>query len=214
MNAILKKTKKLAAITILIIASMTLTAAKIDIGKTLQYADRLMTLYDIIDGVGKILNSANSDEDIEIIKRADRCVETKKYKEALDLYFSIYVKSSSPKVRAVISYKIAEVYYLQEDYAEAAKWFSKAAVQGNAKAQSMLGTMYSNGQGVPQDYAKAKKWYRKAAVQGLAEAQSELGFMYMVGRGVQKDYAEAAKWYRKAADQGDKDAIEVLKQFR
>ena len=31
------------------------------------------------------------------------------------------------------------------------KWYRKAAEQGNAKAQSNLGLMYANGQGVPQE---------------------------------------------------------------
>ena len=53
-----------------------------------------------------------------------------------------------------------------QDYAEAAKWYRKAAEQGYADAQNNLGMMYVNGQGVPQDYAEAAKWTRKAADQG------------------------------------------------
>jgi len=90
-----------------------------------------------------------------------------------------------------------------QDYAEAVKWFRKAADQGNAVAQSNLGVMYDNGQGVAQDYAEAVKWFRKAADQGNAKAQTNLGVMYDNGRGVPQDYAEAVKWYRKAADQGN-----------
>jgi TPR repeat protein len=40
-----------------------------------------------------------------------------------------------------------------QDYAEAAKWFRKAADQGNVNAQARLASMYFWGQGVPQDDA-------------------------------------------------------------
>ncbi|MSP33056.1 MAG: sel1 repeat family protein, partial [Pseudolabrys sp.] len=63
---------------------------------------------------------------------------------------------------------------MPQDYAQAVKWYRLAADQGNAKAQSNLGLMYDNGQGVPQNYAEAMRWYRLAADQGLAEAQSNL----------------------------------------
>ncbi|OLP04663.1 tetratricopeptide repeat protein, partial [Rhodoferax antarcticus] len=56
--------------------------------------------------------------------------------------------------------------------------------QGLADAQSNLGVMYENGQGVSQDYKEAVKWYRLAAEQGNANAQSNLGVMYFNGQGV------------------------------
>ena len=52
-----------------------------------------------------------------------------------------------------------------KDYAEAVKWYRKAAEQGDAEAQFNLGLMYADGEGVPKDYAEAVKWYRKAAEQ-------------------------------------------------
>ncbi len=58
--------------------------------------------------------------------------------------------------------------------AEAAKWFCKAAEQGEACGQFCLGTIYEFGRGVPQNDAEAVKWYRKAAEQGYHLAQEEL----------------------------------------
>ncbi len=52
---------------------------------------------------------------------------------------------------------------VRQDYAEAAKWFRKAAVNGEANSQFMLGMMYKYGQGVPQDDAEALTWLRRAA---------------------------------------------------
>jgi hypothetical protein len=53
----------------------------------------------------------------------------------------------------------------------------KAAEQGLAYSQYVLGGIYYNGDGVPQDYAEAAKWYRKAAKQGDASAQLRLDEM-------------------------------------
>jgi len=88
-----------------------------------------------------------------------------------------------------------------KDYAEAARWYRKAADQDYPDAQNNLGVMYNNGQGFPRDYAEAIRWYRKAADLGDVKAQYNLGQLYRHGYGVKQDYVEAALWYRKAADQ-------------
>ncbi|MFZ0509129.1 MAG: tetratricopeptide repeat-containing serine protease family protein [Methylocella sp.] len=92
------------------------------------------------------------------------------------------------------------------DYAEGVRWYRKAADQGDADAQLMLGILYNEGIGVPRDYAEAIRWYRKAADQGNAGAQIRLTSMYENGQGVPKDAAEAVKWRRKAAEHGNADA--------
>ena len=97
-----------------------------------------------------------------------------------------------------------------KDYAEAVKWFRKAAEQGLEGAQNSLGCCYFEGAGLTQDYAEAVTWYRKAAEQNLARAQFNLGICYQHGYGVAKDEVEAAKWYRKAAEQGNAEAEAVL----
>ena len=93
-----------------------------------------------------------------------------------------------------------------QDYAKAARWYRKAAKQGDAMAQSNLGAMYTEGYGVAQDYAEAAQWYRKAAEQGNAEAQYRLGLAYASGLGVAKDDVQAATWYQKAAERGHGEA--------
>jgi TPR repeat protein len=92
------------------------------------------------------------------------------------------------------------------DYAEAARWFRKAAEQGHAPAQRYLGGIYYYGTGVPQDYGEAATWYRKAAEQGDAQAQLSLGVIYSTGQGIVQDDVEALAWYRRAAEQGDVQA--------
>lgn len=54
------------------------------------------------------------------------------------------------------------------NFAEAARWYRKAADQGFARGMINLGFLYEKGLGVEHDPATALQWYRKAA--GLGEA--------------------------------------------
>ena len=65
---------------------------------------------------------------------------------------------------------------------EALKWFRKAAEQGDAKVQFLLGAIYLNGDGVPEDSTEAAKWFLEAAKQGNVLAQTLLGDTYLKGR--------------------------------
>ena len=133
-------------------------------------------------------------------------------------------------------YQLGIRYYkgngVGKDFAEAVKWFRKAAKQGFAQAQAVLGWCYFRGYGVAKDEVEAVQWYRKAAEQNHADAQHNLGVSYATGQGVAKDYVEAVKWFRKAADQNlaegqyklgacyyngngmAKDYVEAVKWFR
>ncbi|MBC8286952.1 MAG: sel1 repeat family protein [Nitrospinae bacterium] len=114
------------------------------------------------------------------------------------------------------------------------------AEKGIVDAQSTLGMMYANGQGVPQDHKEAFKWYRLVAEQGTAleettedklkkknipqalkfltndaengvvDAQIDLGVMYANGQYVPQDDRQSAKWYRLAAENGDSRAQIIL----
>jgi TPR repeat protein len=84
---------------------------------------------------------------------------------------------------------------------EAAKWYRRAADQGNAQAQYNLGNLYLDGRGVVQDYKQALQWWRLAAAQGYSDAQYNIGVAYENGLSVPNDGKEAAKWYRLAADE-------------
>ena len=84
--------------------------------------------------------------------------------------------------------------------------YKAEAVQGDARAQALLGRCYATGQGVAQNPTEAFKWFSKAADQSDARGQCGLGSCYAMGLGVAKDAAEAINWYRKAANQGDASA--------
>ncbi len=65
----------------------------------------------------------------------------------------------------------AQAAYSRGDFATALQLYRTLAGQGNAHAQTMLGLMFENGQGVLKDYAEGVKWFRKAAEQGYAPGQ-------------------------------------------
>jgi uncharacterized protein len=56
-----------------------------------------------------------------------------------------------------------ETAYERGDFATALREWTPLAEQGDAGIQSLLGSMYNEGKGVPQDYKTAMKWYRLAA---------------------------------------------------
>merc|ERR1712216_479014 len=104
---------------------------------------------------------------------------------------------------------------LQNSDKKAAKWYRKAAEQGNPYAQCRLGIFIETGRGgllvnnVEDELrevhnVEAEKWYRKAPEaekwsQGNLDALRRLGNFYETGRGgLQVNKMEAEKLYRKA----------------
>ncbi|MGH8655105.1 MAG: tetratricopeptide repeat protein [Gammaproteobacteria bacterium] len=106
---------------------------------------------------------------------------------------------------------------IAKNYAEAVKWYHKAAEQGEPQAQANLGLLYFNALslGLSSDpnsaYTEALHWFSKAANQGNATGQFGLAGIYATGKGVPEDGAEALKWLRRAAAQGDENAQNVLR---
>ena len=108
-----------------------------------------------------------------------------------------------------VAFNTGMTAYMRGRYREALRHWSALAEQGDVQAQTWLGIMHENGQGVPQDHIEAARWFRLAADQGYGEAQFSLGLSYDKGLGVDEDPATAASWYQRAAEQGHTDA-----QFR
>ena len=125
-------------------------------------------------GVGKtttiaaIINDINKSRPVHIVTLEDpieyRFQSNKAFIEQRELSYHIP------------SFEQGLIDVLRDD-AEAVKWYSKAAEQGDANAQYNLGLMYNSGEGIPRDDAEAVKWWRKAAEKGLAAAQCILDKM-------------------------------------
>jgi TPR repeat protein len=63
--------------------------------------------------------------------------------------------------------------YQRGDYETALKLWRPLAAQGNAFAQSNLGSLYAGGEGVPQDYVQAYVWASLAATRFPASAKDD-----------------------------------------
>jgi TPR repeat protein len=103
------------------------------------------------------------------------------------------------------------VLYLQgrgvtRNPAEAARWFQRAARNGNLAGEVEHAILLFNGEGVRADEALAAKGFRRAAARGNAIAQNRLARLYASGRGVPQNKVEAAAWHMAAAAQGLSDA--------
>ena len=101
-----------------------------------------------------------------------------------------------------------------QDDRQAVTWYRKAAEQGDAQAQTLLGSRYAYGRGVPQDDRQAAAWFQKAAEQGDAEAQGVLGRMYAIGEGVPEDDVQGYAWLNLAAAQGHDEAKAIRAKIR
>lgn len=106
---------------------------------------------------------------------------TGKYDEAYNTMRSLAETSA----HALAQYYVGMMHYrgegVEQSYAEAAKWFRKAAEQRVKQAQYRLGELYLNGKGLPKDYEYAYAWYRVGAehkhgrsISALEKAKSNL----------------------------------------
>jgi len=104
-------------------------------------------------------------------------------------------------VRGVVLFPAYFPAYVSALYATELGPIRRAANTGDARAQVLMGWMFSSG--LRHDQEKAVEWFRKAAEQGDATGQEELARAYERGFGVEKDIKQAEFWYLKAAEQGD-----------
>ena len=93
---------------------------------------------------------------------------------------------------------------IKKDITKAIELWEKAALQGDIKAQSNLGTLYFLDQ---KRYDKAYEWFKKASDSGDTYAMNNLGSLYNSGLGVQKNEKEGFRLHKKAAEQMDPCAL-------
>jgi hypothetical protein len=79
---------------------------------------------------------------------------------------------------------------VEKNYKEECKSPLLLAEQGNAVAQSNLGTMYVNGQGVPQDYILAHMWFNLA---GSREHEKSVEFKDRIEKKMSPSQIEKAQ---------------------
>lgn len=96
--------------------------------------------------------------------------------------------------------------YRLRDFETARRGFKRLANQGSAIGETMLGIMYSEGNGVAQSPTNAAAYFYRAASRGYGPAEIALSDAYLVGRGVPANDSEAYFWALAATQGGDRSA--------
>lgn len=89
------------------------------------------------------------------------------------------------------------------DYRRALPAFRGLADQGSAIGETMLGVMYTRGQGIAADRATAAAYWLRAASRGYAPAQLSFARALASGAGVGRDPEAAWVWASLAARGSD-----------
>ncbi|MGI4879930.1 MAG: hypothetical protein ACRYG4_20850 [Janthinobacterium lividum] len=97
--------------------------------------------------------------------------------------------------------------YRAGHFAEARTQFAALADRDSAVAETMLGTMYAKGEGVPLNPATAATYYYRAAQRGYPPAQLALAQAMAAGKGIAADRDTAWLWARRAQQRGDQRTV-------
>lgn len=116
----------------------------------------------------------------------------------------------SPLAQHVQGLLNSEIDGFPKNYAEAIRWFTRAAEQEYLESQANLGVIYLEGLWTKQDIPLGVAWTKKAAERGFAPAQDNLGRIYFEGVGTTADIQQALRWWKSAAKQGFAKSLNVL----
>ena len=84
------------------------------------------------------------------------------------------------------------------------------AVEGDAFANRILGSMYYTGFGELKDHNLAFNYLSRAANANDVVAYTSLANLYLNGEGVKKDYDKAVYWLQKGVEAGEREALYTL----
>ena len=126
-----------------------------------------------------------SAEQLSLMDQAAVLIEAEDYDSAVPL---LQEAADQGEVGAQIIVGSCYAYGIgvEQNDAEAFRYYQMAADQGDAMAQFSLGLCYDNGFGVEKNGDEALKYYQLAADQGDANAIFNIGFMYYRGESVGK----------------------------
>lgn len=114
--------------------------------------------------------------------------------------------TGDPRALFEIGNRYMEGRGVQENLAEAAKWFETSAAKGFAPALYRMGNFNEKGLGMPRNLTKAVDWYQQAAKQGNTSAMHNLAVLFASGANGTPDNASAVHWFTEAAELGVKDS--------
>ena len=82
-------------------------------------------------------------------------------------------ESGEPIAQLKLANAYAQGVGVKQDFTEAARWYSRAAEQGNAEAQYYLGVIHSGGFVAPADRVEGYVWFCLAAKSGFKAATED-----------------------------------------
>ncbi|MDP6788788.1 MAG: tetratricopeptide repeat protein [Rhodospirillales bacterium] len=95
---------------------------------------------------------------------------------------------------------MADGDYDEGDYAAALeKWHFASKFSFSGQADTAIGKLYLEGEGVEKDENEATRWFTRAADNYDLEGMYFLGMQYNLGRGAPLDYEKAAHYLGMAA---------------
>ena len=77
------------------------------------------------------------------------------------------------------------------------KYFYKASLMGNSKAQFYLGDMYESGEGTEKDDLEAIYWYFKSAQNGNKESENKFKILSSMKDGIPSSVGEYYRFFKK-----------------
>lgn len=137
------------------------------------------------------------------IEKANIAYEAEDYEAAFKIFMPL-AQAGDFSAQMSIAGMYSTGNGVEQNFAEAARWYKPAAEQGHPIAQNNLATML-----LCSDPEEAIRWLFPAAEKGIPFAQSMLGDIYSNLYGLPSniqtklnDSSEAAKWYQKAGENG------------
>lgn len=128
-----------------------------------------------------------------------------------------YLEKGSELNHNKSTYYLAKLYLSKKtpynDLTKAFNTFLKAAKNGYAPAQNMIGQFLATGTVIKTDYKKAVEYFEKASKQGYVEANCNLAFMYASGKGVFPNFGRAHQFAKKGIKQGNKKCQKVWDDY-
>jgi len=172
-----------------------------------EYSNYLQQVSDQMDGVVHWLEKAGDQSYLEAQKRL---VAIYSQSPTYNRDKSRYWLEKAAELEDVDSQLQLAGDYVPSDMEQAARWYKKAARNGNPEAQKIMGDWYFEGNVFTQNTLKAVYWYEKAAEFGNRSLQRKLGDWYFKGENLEKDIPQALHWYAICAKQGDMEAQRIL----
>ena len=172
-----------------------------------QHTPSLMNLWDVLNpDVPRLLEVFNDYvNDLRAKGVSGKAIEAANElkKTDFEMWIGKVTERSSADEQLQVGYSYRDGVGTTQDFAEAAKWFRKAALQGfRRRPRTSSATCTYRAKACPRTISSRRSGTARPPLQGDAKAQFNLGFMYRMSQGVPQDHVESARWNRKAAEQG------------